>query len=276
MIHDKQPIIIANIDMLLQHNKEKASSLEKALDVDNGYISRLRNNKVGISLKMLENISKHFQVSMDYLLHDFSSNSSSVNLLVDFFDSIYQSDCNEQLYWKRTNINAPHYEGETLGPADTIIERISENYDKIYPEHIIKALEPYLHDDRSQFGIHWLGSLSLGMGRDINGITYSVETLTGDYFYAEVTRKDLSFTLYLYKVCYSDEKNIHHTGNLIEAYIVDATGPHYLCNSLESGNYLNSKLNDLYMTAINRSSSNVLDESVLSLLRQYVTATKIH
>ena len=276
MDSQKQSIIMANIDLLLQQNNEKVSSLESALNVGKGYISRLRNNKIGISLDMLEGISKHFCVSIDYLLHESSGNSSAENLLVSFFEAIYQSDCDEQLYWKRVKINDPNYEGESLGPVDTIIERIPEYYDEIYPKYIIKALDPYLYDDGQLFGIHWLGSLSLGKGREINGIIYSIEHLTGDYFFTKINKEDLSFTLYLYKVRYSDEDEIHQTEDLIEAYIVDEVGPHYLCNSMESGNYLNSKLNDLYRVAINKSSSNKLDESAISLLRHFTTITNIH
>lgn len=276
MDSQKQSIIMANIDLLLQQNNEKVSSLESALNVGKGYISRLRNNKIGISLDILEGVSEHFRVSIDYLLHESSYNSSAENLLVSFFEAIYQSDCDEQLYWKRAKINDPNYEGESFGPVDTIIERIPEYYDEIYPKHIIKFLQPYLYDDEQLFGIHWLGSLSLGKGRDINGIIYSIEYLTGDYFFTKINKEDLSFTLYLYKVRYSDEDEIHQTEDLIEAYIVDKAGSHYLCNSLESGIYLNAKLNDLYRVAINKSSSNKLDESAISLLRHFTTITNIH
>ena len=276
MDSQKQSIIMANIDLLLQQNNEKVSHLENALNVGKGYISRLRNNKVGISLDLLERVSKHFHVSIDYLLHESSSTSVTENLLVGFFETIYQSDCNGQLYWRQAKINDPHYdEDKPLGPADTIIEQISEHDDEMYPEYIIKALKPYSFDDDQLFGIHWIGALSLGQGRSINGIKYSRAELTGDYFYTNINKDDLSFFLYLYKVRYFDEDKNHQTEDLIEAYIDGETGSHYLCNSLESGNYLNTKLNDLYIAAINKSSSNKLDEPALSLLRRFTAINKI-
>ena len=271
----QQSIIMKNIDLLLLQNNEKASSLEKTLGIGSGYISRLKNNAVGISIKLLLQFSDYFKVTIDYLLHDHTNDTSTEKLLKNFFEFIYHADCTEQLYWVLQKSEIPDDDSSNIpfGPVDTIIESVSEYYDELYPEHISKCLEKHLYDSCGSFRVLWRGHLSLDKGRIINGITYSKEELTGDSFCTQVDKEGLTFTLYLYKACYYDEEETHLTEDLIEAYIVDKTGPHFLCNSLESGDFLKNKLNDLYKSASEKCNSNRLDEATITLLRLLTSNT---
>lgn len=265
-------IIIKNIDALLREKNISISKLEKSLGISNGYISRLRNGKYSFSLALLLKLAKKFKISIDYLLTDFDATTSDEYDLINFLEFIYQSSISNHLLWAKVSIeeinnNLPD---SLEGPILTNLDSIPEHYAEMYPPKIVKALDPYVYNpDKTFFGKTFLGELSIGSGKKINSYLYTDEILTDDYYYTEITDNIFSFKLFLYKVQYITESPEHNISNVIEAYIETSKDSYYLCNSIEYGDYISSKLVELYKLAKSQNASIKLDLNLKKLIQKF-------
>lgn len=263
--------ILENIDALLKERKTYVSNLEKSIGLSKGYISRLRNGNGNFSLKLLISISAFFHVSIDYLLTDFNNCSSDEKELIAFLESIYQASENDNLFWsglslEEINNNLP----DSLGPILTEISSIPEYYSEIYPARIVKQLDKFIYDLDKHFpGLSFIGGKSLGSGKNLNGHLYDNEKLTDGYYFSKINSSSQTFTLYLYKVEYITDPAENNISEVIEAYIETNKTSYYLCNSVEWGEYISSKLTDLYKTAKSKTASNKLDLNAKKIIHQF-------
>lgn len=265
-------IIMKNVDTLLKEKNISISKLEKSLGISNGYISRLRNGKYNFSLDLLLKLAKKFKISIDYLLTDFDATTSDEYDLINFLEFIYQSSISNHLLWAKVSIeeinnNLPD---SLEGPILTNLDSIPEHYAEMYPPKIVKALDSYVYNpDKTFLGKTFLGELSIGSGKKINSYLYTDEILTDDYYYTEITDNTFSFKLFLYKVQYITESPEHNISNVIEAYIETSKDSYYLCNSIEYGNYISSKLVELYKLAKSQNVSIKLDLNLKKLIQKF-------
>lgn len=272
MKENHHEIIIKNIDTLLREKNISISKLEKSLGISNGYISRLRNGKYSFSLDLLLKLAKKFKISIDYLLTDFDATTSDEYDLINFLEFIYQSCISNHLLWTKVSIeeinnNLPD---SLEGPILTNLNSIPEHYAEMYPPKIVKTLDSYVFNPNKTFWeITFLGALSIGSGKKINGYLYTDEKLTDDYYYTEITDNTFSFKLFLYKVQYITESPEHNISNIVEAYIETSKDSYYLCNSIEYGNYISSKLVELYKLAKSQNASIKLDLNLKKLIQNF-------
>lgn len=272
MKENHHEIIMKNIDTLLKEKNISISKLEKSLGISNGYISRLRNGKYNFSLDLLLKLAKKFKVSIDYLLTDFDITTSDEYDLINFLEFIYQSSISNHLLWTKVSIeeinnNLPD---SLEGPILTNLDSIPEHYAEMYPPKIVKALDSYVYNPNKTFwGMAFLGELSIGSGKKINSYLYTDEILTNDYYYTEITDNTFSFKLFLYKVQYIAESPEHNISNVVEAYIETSKDSYYLCNSIEYGNYISSKLVELYKLAKSQNASIKLDLNLKKLIQKF-------
>lgn len=88
-------------------------------------------------------------------------------------------------------------------------------------------------------------------------------------FRIESTDNIFSFKLFLYKVQYITESPEHNISNVIEAYIETSKDSYYLCNSIEYGDYISSKLVELYKLAKSQNASIKLDLNLKKLIQKF-------
>lgn len=265
-------IIMKNVDTLLKEKNISISKLEKSLGISNGYISRLRNGKYNFSLDLLLKLAKKFKISIDYLLTDFDATTSDEYDLINFLEFIYQSSISNHLLWAKVSIEEinNNLSDSLEGPILTNLDSIPEHYAEMYPPKIVKALDSYVYNpDKTFLGKTFLGELSIGSGKKINSYLYTDEILTDDYYYTEITDNTFSFKLFLYKVQYITESPEHNISNVIEAYIETSKDSYYLCNSIEYGNYISSKLVELYKLAKSQNVSIKLDLNLKKLIQKF-------
>lgn len=265
-------IIMKNVDTLLKEKNISISKLEKSLGISNGYISRLRNGKYNFSLDLLLKLAKKFKISIDYLLTDFDATTSDEYDLINFLEFIYQSSISNHLLWAKVSIEEinNNLSDSLEGPILTNLDSIPEHYAEMYPPKIVKALDSYVYNpDKTFLGKTFLGELSIGSGKKINSYLYTDEILTDDYYYTEITDNTFSFKLFLYKVQYITESPEHNISNVIEAYIETFKDSYYLCNSIEYGNYISSKLVELYKLAKSQNVSIKLDLNLKKLIQKF-------
>jgi len=278
MEYEKQKVVIHNIEHLLKIKNIKVSDAEKAVSVSSGYFSRLKKEEgkaFKLSYDLLSRIADYLKVSMDYLMLNSFENTSDIQSLIDFFESLYRMSENGLLVWNtRTlkDINHPEFPSELLGPVSTTIEWTTEYDQEIYPEHIYKFLADYIDTPQGTYGITWIGCLSLKKGHLIDDTFFTKENISGDFYYTYI--EDIKSTLYLYRVEYADTDGKKKLSDVIEAYLVNGKENNFLCNSVEWGNYIASKLQDFYKLAKNKCSCTRLDEGAKKLINQFNASNK--
>jgi|GEM_PF-1240323 len=279
MEYEQQRIIMDNIYALLKKNGIKPRELERmaGLTKSPGYLSRLKNfgpdgRGQAMSLKLLKDIADCLHVSIDYLTLKTLNHTTDETALIDFFESLYTMATEESIYWQVVTLNELEYRRENdhefadlYGPIATTIERATPDDYNIYPEEIARSVQRVCEDAHGF--VVWSGWLSLKKGREINNIVYTSSHPSDNFYYASID--NINSTLYLYRVEYTDMTNQHKLTDIIEAYIVKNEEQYYLCNSFEWGDYISSKLRDLYQIAKDNTSVTRLDENARKLLNQF-------
>jgi transcriptional regulator with XRE-family HTH domain len=278
MEYELQKIIMDNIDALLKKRGMKPSELEKMVGIKSpGYLSRLKNIKpdgtgLKMSYKLLKEIADSLKVSIDYLTLNTLNHTTDENALIDFFESLYTMSVEDSLYWQIVSLSEIEYRRENdhdftylYGPIATTIERATPDDFEIYPADIAKSVQRVC-DDAHGF-VLWSGWLSLKQGREIEHIMYTSAFPSDDFFYTNIDK--INSTLFLYRVEYTDMENHNKLSDIIEAYLVKGEEKHFLCNSIEWGDYISSKLKDLYQIAKDKCSGTRLNENARKLLNLF-------
>lgn len=260
MEYKQQLIIMNNIDNLLKKRKIKRSSLEDEVGVSRGYLSRLKkanpdDNVLNMSYELFNKIADVLKVSMDYLMLNSMQNTIDEIALIDFIESLYAMSTEGTIFWNvfsRKQIDSIDDPDDfyKLGPISKTVFETGEN-----------------NPEGRSYEYPWIGWLSLGHGRKIGNSIYTNVTITDDFFLAYIEK--IESTLYLYKVEYTDEDGENKLSDLIEAYLVNASDIHFLCNSIEWNKFISSKLGDLYQIARDSSSVTRLDEGARKLLNLF-------
>lgn len=276
MEYKQQLIIMDNIDRLLEKQSIKRSTIEDALSISRGYLSRLKRpeGKANtLSYELLKKISDYLNVSMDYLTLNTFDHTTDENSLIDFFESLYSMSIKDNLFWHVIELNElnrieedPDY-WASLGPIAKKIEDVKLDELELFPDYIAKSVKDYIYRDSTLWSILWIGWQSLGRGRKIGDVVYTKANITGDIFHTYLEK--INSTLYLYRVEYTDSGDDNKFSNINEAYLVTGEGNHFLCNSINWGEYISSKLRDLYQIARDKCSDNRLDENARKLLKQF-------
>lgn len=280
MEYKQQQIIMNNIDRLLKKQNIKRSAVEDALTVTRGYLSRFKKPEeraYNLSYDLLKRIADYLNVSMDYLTLNTLDHTTDENTLIDFFESLYFMSVEDSLFWHALTmkqidrIEEEPDEWGKLGPVATKIARATPNDLEFFPDHIAKSVEEYLSQDfkhlDSLWGVLWTGWLSLERGRKIGDVVFTKATITDDFFYTHL--KKINSTLYLYRVEYADADGRNKLSDIVEAYLVKGDESHFLCNSIEWGEFISSRLKDLYQIAKDKCSYPRLDENARKLLNLF-------
>jgi transcriptional regulator with XRE-family HTH domain len=276
MEYKQQLIIMDNIDRLLEKQSIKRSTIEDALSISRGYLSRLKRpeGKANtLSYELLKKISDYLNVSMDYLTLNTFDHTTDENSLIDFFESLYSMSVKDNLFWHVIELNEldrietdPDYWAR-LGPIAKKIENAKLDELELFPDYIAKSVKDYIYRDSTLWSILWIGWQSLGRGRKIGDVVYTKANITGDVFHTYLEK--INSTLYLYRVEYTDSGDDNKFSNINEAYLVTGDGNHFLCSSINWGEYISSKLRDLYQIARDKCSDTRLDENARKLLKQF-------
>lgn len=276
MEYKQQQVIMNNIDRLLDKQGIKRSTIEDALRISRGYLSRLKKSEgkaYTLSYDLLKKIADYLNVSMDYLTLNTFDNTTDENSLIDFFESLYSMSIEDNLFWNVIELNElnrieddPDYWG-SLGPIAKRIEKANPDELELFPDYIAKSVEDYIYRDITLWSILWVGWQSLGKGRKIEDVVYTKVNITGEVFHTYLEK--INSTFYLYRVEYADSDGINKLPDIIEAYLVSDDENHFLCNSTDWGEYISSKLRDLYQIARDKCSDTRLDENARKLLKQF-------
>ncbi|HEY5556283.1 helix-turn-helix transcriptional regulator [Acetobacterium sp.] len=283
MEYKQQQIIMNNIDKLLEKRGIKRSAIEDAVSISHGYLSRLKKpegSTYNLSYDLLNKIADYLKVSMDYLTLNTLDRTTDENSLIDFLKSLYSMSVEDSLYWhiftlKQIDSIYDPWDWSKLGPIATTIDYATPDEFEFFPDHIVKKAEKQLSQEIEYSGpscpwrIPWIGWLSLRLGRKIGDAVFTKATITDDFFYAPL--KKINSTLYLYRVEYTDADGKNKLSDIVEAYLVTGDKELFLCNSIEWGKFISSKLKDLYQIAKDKSSCNRLDEDARKLLNQFNT-----
>lgn len=276
MEYKQQQVIMNNIDRLLDKQGIKRSTIEDALNISRGYLSRLKKTEgkaYTLSYELLKKIADYLNVSMDYLTLNTFNHTTDENSLIDFFESLYSMSIEDNLFWNVIELNelnriedGPDYWGN-LGPIAKKIEKANPDEFELFPDYIVKNVEDYIYQDITLWSILWVGWQSLGKGRKIEEVVYTKVNITGEVFHTYLEK--INSTLYLYRVDYTDSDEVNKLSDIIEAYLVTDDENHFLCNSTDWGDYISSKLRDLYQIARDKCSDTRLDEDARKLLKQF-------
>ena len=276
MEYKQQQVIMDNIDRLLEKQGIKRSTIEDALSISRGYLSRLKKPEgkaYTLSYDLLKKIADHLNVSMDYLTLNTFDHTTDENSLIDFFESLYSMSIKDNLFWNVIELNElnrieddPDY-WPSLGPIAKKIENATPEEFELFPDYIVKSIEDYIYRDITLWSILWIGWQSLGRGRKLGDVLYTKVNITGEVFYTYLEK--INSTLYLYRVEYTDSDGVNKLSDIIEAYLVSDDENHLLCNSTDWSEYISSKLRDLYQIARDKCSDTRLDENARKLLKQF-------
>lgn len=275
MDYEQQQIIIKNIDNILKKRKIKRSTVQEAVGVSAGYLSRLQRPKekaLVLSYDLLDRIAVYLGVSTDYLKLNTLEHTTDEYSLIDFFESLYFKSIKNDLFWNLVNLSYLNGQRDPdrwdiYGPIAKKIEAATAEDLECYPDYLSKQIEELMYQEKNPWGILWIGWQSIGKGKEIDDNYFTRATIIDDVLYTDIDNIDS--TLYLYKVEYSDSNNDKKLAPIIEAYLVTNEKNYFLCNSIDWGDYISSKLKDVYQIAKEKSSKNRLDEEVKNILNKF-------